>query len=317
MKFSLTLATILLFFSCQTKKENTSDTDAILEYQIEAKLGEGAVWNLDTEELYWIDIEGKKLHIYHPETKSNTTLAVPSRIGTVVPTTSKDTVVVALQDGVYYMNTKTGGLQQLSDVEQQMTANRFNDGKCDPSGRFWVGSVALDETPEAANLYMIDALGHAELKNDSVTISNGIVWTKDKKTMYYIDTPTAQIKAYDYNDTTGQITNERIAVNVPNSLGFPDGMTIDENDHLWVGMWNGNAVICFDPETGKVLSKINVPAHNVTSCAFGGKNLDTLYITTASVDMTAEEHDTFPLAGALFKVSPGVKGVKSNHFITP
>lgn len=319
MKYSLTFATILLLFSCNTKKENVTITNALqaeLEYKIEAKLGEGAIWNTNTQELYWVDIEGKKLHTYNPETQQNTTSNTPSRIGTVVPTIKKDTVVVALQDGIYFMNTKTGDLKLLSDVEQQLTSNRFNDGKCDPSGRLWVGSVALDETTGAANLYMVDALGNAELKKDSVTISNGIVWTKNKKTMYYIDTPTAEIKAYDYEDTTGEISNERVAVKVPNSLGFPDGMTIDENDHLWVAMWNGNAVICFDPKTGKVISKIEVPAHNVTSCAFGGKNFDILYITTASVDMTTEEHKKSPLAGSIFKAKPNVKGLKATNFIT-
>jgi sugar lactone lactonase YvrE len=149
---------------------------------------------------------------------------------------------------------------------------------------------------------------------DSISISNGIVWTKDKKTMYYIDTPTLEIKAFDYDDVTGAISNPRVAVQVNDSLGYPDGMAIDENDKLWVGMWNGNAVICFDPITGEMVSKIEVPAHNVTSCAFGGKNLDTLYITTAREDMSDEEHAKYPLAGSLFKAVPGVKGVKSTFF---
>jgi sugar lactone lactonase YvrE len=132
--------------------------------------------------------------------------------------------------------------------------------------------------------------------------------------MYYIDTPTLEIKAFDYDDVTGAISNQRIAVKVNDSLGYPDGMAIDENDRLWVGMWNGNAVICFDPITGSVVFKIEVPAHNVTSCAFGGKNLDTLYITTARVDMTEDEQAKYPLAGSLFKAVPEVKGVKSTFF---
>jgi sugar lactone lactonase YvrE len=103
-------------------------------------------------------------------------------------------------------------------------------------------------------------------------------------------------------------------IEVNDSLGFPDGMAIDEEDMLWVGMWNGNAVVRFDPNTGEIISKIEVPAHNVTSCAFGGKLLDTLYITTASVDMTPEEHAKYPLAGSLFQAVPGVKGVKSSFF---
>lgn len=149
---------------------------------------------------------------------------------------------------------------------------------------------------------------------DSVTISNGIVWTKDKKTMYYIDTPTKHIRAFDFDAKTSMISNERIAVVVDEALGFPDGMTIDADDKLWVGLWNGNAVVRFDPVSGSLMTKIEVPAHNVTSCSFGGENLETLFITTASLDMTEEEQKKYPLAGSLFQVNPGVKGVEGNYF---
>ena len=132
--------------------------------------------------------------------------------------------------------------------------------------------------------------------------------------MYYIDTPTGFIRAYDYDLTTGNISNERVAVEVPTSLGYPDGMTIDENDMLWVGLWNGNAVANFNPQTGKLIRKIEVPAHNVTACAFGGPNLDVLYITTASVDMSTEEMTKYPNAGSVFMAMPGVKGVNSFSF---
>jgi len=221
---------------------------------------------------------------------------------------------VALQDGIYIIDTNSGETTLLSDVERDIPSNRFNDGKCDPSGRFWVGSMAYDQAPKAANLYMIDGTGEATLKLDSVTISNGIVWTKDKSTMYYIDTPTSEIKAFDYDDASGAISNMRVAIKVSDTLGFPDGMAIDEHDQLWVGMWNGNAVVCFDPKTGGVVSKIEVPAHNVTSCAFGGKDLDTLFITSASIDMTDGEKAKYPLAGSLFKAVPGVKGVNNSFF---
>ncbi len=120
--------------------------------------------------------------------------------------------------------------------------------------------------------------------------------------------------AYDYDSKTSTVSNGKIAVKVSEDLGFPDGMAIDENDMLWVGMWNGNAVAHFDPKSGKLVSKILVPAHNVTSCAFGGDNLDILYITTSSLDMTEEEQEAFPMAGSIFQAKPGVKGVKSRFF---
>jgi len=122
------------------------------------------------------------------------------------------------------------------------------------------------------------------------------------------------IRGFDYDLNAGTISNERVAVTVPETLGFPDGMAIDENDQLWVGLWNGNAVAHFDPLTGKLISKIEVPAHNVTACAFGGENLDTLYITTARIDMTAEELIKYPDAGSVFMAVPGVKGVQSTFF---
>lgn len=293
--------------------ETSAPETAVLEYEIPANLGEGAIWNYDSQELYWVDIEGKKLHIYNPETKQNRSLETPSRVGTVVPA-GENKAVIALEDGIYIINTENGEIKILSDVEAAITENRFNDGKCDPAGRLWVGSMHLAETQPNAKLYMVKGDGTAEAKVENVTISNGIVWTGDHKTMYYIDTPTGQIRAYDFDMDSGAISNERVAVEVPETLGYPDGMAIDEEDMLWVGMWNGNAVARFNPETGKLLSKIEVPAHNVTSCAFGGENLDILYITTATVDMTDEERKKFPQAGSIFKANPGVKGVKSAFF---
>lgn len=297
----------------ETKVAVDLSKEAVLEYKTSALLGEGAIWNTGRDVLYWVDIEGRQFHIYNPKTQINKSYQSPSMVGTVVPTT-RGNVLLALQDGIYKMNPDKGKFTLFSDVESKNTANRFNDGKCDPAGRLWVGSMHLEQKDYEANLYKIDENGKATLMKDSITISNGIVWTKDEKTMYYIDTPTGEIKAFDYDRKTGSIKNERVAVVVPESLGYPDGMAIDENDHLWVGLWNGNAVAHFDPIAGELVSKIEVPAHNVTSCAFGGENLDILYITTSSLDMTPEEKEKYPLAGSLFKAVPGVKGVRSKPF---
>jgi len=286
---------------------------AILEFKTNSLLGEGAFWDFKNQKLYWVDIEGKKLHIYNPDSKMNQILSTPTRIGTVVPIDNKE-AIIALENGVYKIDTYTGDIELLSDVESKQVENRFNDGKCDINGNLWVGSMHLDQNKPIAALYKINKSGKAEKMLDSITISNGIVWTSDNKTMYYIDTPRGNIRAFDFDASNSTISNERIAVEVPESLGYPDGMTIDEENMLWVGLWNGNAVARFDPQNGKLISKIDVPAHNVTSCAFGGKNLDKLYITTASVDMTKEEKVKYPDAGSIFVVTPGVKGVKGNYF---
>lgn len=286
---------------------------AELFYKIDADLGEGPIWNYETNELYWIDIEGKYLHILEPSSKTNRSIPTPSRIGTVVPIDSQR-AIVGLQDGAYLVDTQSGEFSLHSPLDSANAATRLNDGKCDPAGRLWVGSMYMPQDKADGHLFMVDAQGNSTQKLDSVTISNGIVWTADKKTMYYIDTPTGKVRGFDYDNETGEISNERTAVVIPEELGFPDGMTIDAEDKLWVGLWNGDAIVRFDPETGELLSRIDVPAHNVTACAFGGQNLDSLFITTARLDMTPEELEKYPDAGSVFVVVPGVKGVKSDFF---
>ncbi|MBT8288153.1 MAG: SMP-30/gluconolactonase/LRE family protein [Bacteroidia bacterium] len=304
-----------VFFACNSEKSNTKleDLEAKLEFKYKAQLGEGAFWNHRDQNLYWVDILDNKLHIYDPQTKRNRSLFTSSMVGTVVPATDS-TAVIALVDGIYIINTINGKETRLSYVESDTKENRFNDGKCDPLGNLWVGSMHMPETSPNGNLYKVEANGTTSKMKDDITISNGIVWTSNNKTMYYIDTPTLQIKAFDFDPETATITNERVAVQVSREDGFPDGMAIDENDNLWVGLWNGNAVAQYDPLSGALMRKVWVPAHNVTACAFGGENLDILYITTASVDMSVEEIKKFPLAGSIFKVNPGVSGVKSAFF---
>lgn len=314
-KTNILLLFIVLMVACKTEKK-TINNKVEIAYKIAAKLGEGAIWNYKTGEFYWIDIEDKKLHILNPEKKENKTIEMPCKIGTVVPSEEEGKAVVALEDGIYIVDINTKEILNLSDIESDEVDQRFNDGKCDPNGNLWVGSINFKKEPNAS-LYKVDEKGKVNKMLGGITISNGIVWTKDKKIMYYIDTPTGKIKAFDFNITDSTISNGRVVIEVNEKDGFPDGMAIDENDMLWVGMWNGNAVIQYNPKTGELVRKIEVPAHNVTACAFGGENLDELYITTASVDMTEEEKKKYPLAGSVFKVKLNTKGVKSTFFKKP
>lgn len=301
--------------SCSPQK--TTPLKATLALKTNALLGEGAFWNYKTNELYWIDIDGKQLHIYSPKENTDKSLKMPCRIGTVVPSETHNKAIVALEDGVYITDTTTEELTKFSEVETDNFNTRLNDGKCDPNGNLWVGSLDTKFTNPIAGLYKVDAKGIHTKMAGNITISNGIVWSKDTKTMYYIDTSTNAIKAYDFNVNNSTISNERIAVTIDKKHGQPDGMAIDENGMLWVGMWLGKAVAQFNPKTGELVSKIEVPALNVTSCAFGGKDLKTLYITTARVETTEEQLKEFPLAGSIFKVDMPVKGLKSNFFKTP
>ncbi|MCB0642198.1 MAG: SMP-30/gluconolactonase/LRE family protein [Phaeodactylibacter sp.] len=318
MRTSLPILLFAVLLACNTAQNDTLDQmqnlQATLELKTNAQLGEGAFWNHQSQEFYWVDIEGKALNIYDPATRQNRSFPTPSRIGTVVPA-NDTTAVIALEDGIYLIHTQTGELQPFAPIEADVPANRFNDGKCDPAGRLWVGSMPFAQDHPGAKVYMVNGDGSYETKIEQVTISNGIVWTADQKTMYYIDTPTGQIRGYDFEPSTGAISNERVVVEVPETLGYPDGMTIDAEDRLWVGLWNGGAIGHFDPQTGQLIGKVEVPgALNVTACAFGGPNLDTLYITTASIGMEEAGAENYQDAGSLFKAVPGVKGVKSPFF---
>jgi sugar lactone lactonase YvrE len=288
-----------------------TEIQAALLIDAKARLGEGSFWHPTEKKLYWIDIERKELHMYDPLTKKDMHFDVGARIGTVVPVKSGG-ALVALQNGIHFIDTKNGKLTFLNNPLGDNI--RFNDGKCDPAGRFWVGSMGLDFKQGASSLYRFDQDKSIHIMVNNVTCSNGIVWSADKKTMYYIDTPTGNVDAFDYDDATGNISNRRVAVKIPEGNGYPDGMSIDSEDKLWVALWGGSGVARFDPLTGKMLLKVNVPAPHTTSCAFGGKDLKTLYITTAGDGLNESQLKEYPLSGGLFTVDLDVKGVPVNFY---
>ena len=191
---------------------------------------------------------------------------------------------------------------------------RSNDGKCSPNGWLWVGTMSLDEQSSEATLYCVRPNGRIDAMVRGVTISNGIVWSGNKKYIYYNDTPTGLIRRFRYNQHSGDIIKNGIAVNIPDGTGLPDGMAIDRNDNLWVAQWGGFGVYCYNAYTGELIAKVEVPAPNVTSCAFGGEHMDVLYITTAREGLTPDELAAYPLSGCVFSCRPGAVGVAPNYF---
>lgn len=310
MKTSLIfLIAVFFLISCSSPKSNKVE----LVIDSKSELGEGAIWNQKTGELLWINITGKILNFYNPLTGNNKEMFTGQMIGTVVPTES-GAVLVALKNGIYKLNPETGTKKRIVDPEENLPNNRFNDGKCDPSGRFWAGTMSLQDEKGAGALYRLDADSSIHKMIENVSISNGIVWSPDNSKMYYIDTPTQKIVAYDFNNETGKIENPKIAVKVPQEMGSPDGMTIDSEGHIWVALWGGSSVACWNPVSGELLRTIEVPSKNVTSCAFGDKDLGTLYITTARIATNDEDLKKYPNAGGVFKTRPGAKGVEAYFF---
>ena len=276
------------------------------------RLGEGAIWDYKYNRLLWIDTQGSVM-IYTPDNGKNREIKLGTDVGTVVPY-KKDKIIVAIRTGVYELDLKDESLTFLCDPEGGIPGNKYNDGKCDARGRLWVGTMDNNSTPNKSGLYLVEGKGKGKKMLSDVTISNGVSWSLDGKTMYYADTPTGKVSACDFNEKKGEISNRREIITIPDGMGNPDGNTLDAEGMLWVANWEGGCVTRWNPHTGEMLCRIDVPAPNVSSVAFGGKDLDELYITTASIYMPRGSAARYPQAGKLFVVKPGVKGVKSKYF---
>ncbi|MCB0062846.1 MAG: SMP-30/gluconolactonase/LRE family protein, partial [Caldilineaceae bacterium] len=222
--------------------------------------------------------------------------------------------MLALRDGFASFDFTSGAVTMIADPEANLPGNRFNDGKCDPGGRFWAGTMAYENQSTQGSLYRLDTDMSVHKMLGDIAISNGIVWNAARDTMYYIDSLAYTVRAFDYDNNNGAIANERVVVNVDKSMGLPDGMAIDADDMLWVAHFGGSCVRRWNPQNGALLSQIDLPTAQITSCAFGGSNLDILYITSAANGYGAEDFAREPQAGNLFAARPGVQGVISDRF---
>ncbi len=278
-------------------------------------LGEGAIWNAARQRLHWIDIKGQRVFTYDPATGENHACDVGRMVGTVVPR-SRGGLMLAVHEGFAALAPDAGRLTLLpAPPEHDPAAARFNDGKCDPAGRFWAGTMALVKGPRpVGRLYRLDRDGSVHVMLRDVGTSNGLAWSLDRRTFYYIDTALVRVDAFDYDDATGAIANRRTAITIPPGIGRPDGSTLDAEGMLWIAMWDGWSVTRWDPRTGTMLQTIRLPVARVTSCAFGGPELDTLFITTARDGLTEAQLASQPLAGGLFALRPGVRGLPAPEF---
>ena len=269
--------------------------------------GEGPIfWD---GHLIYVDIEGHALIRLNGESGSEETWEMGERIGTVVPM-KKGGFLCAGDSGIYSFDPGSGNKTNLADPEaDKRTDNRFNDGKCDLAGRFWAGTISTVKKTGDANLYMFDLAGNLSLKVTDVTNSNGICWNAEATVMYYIDTPTKKIRAYPFENETGEIGEPATIIDTGEAgfAGSPDGMTIDADGKLWVAMCHGGTVLRIDPLSGELLHQVDFPCVETTACAFGGPNLQRLFVTTG-LHKTLDEPD----AGKVFVVDGlGISGVPS------
>ena len=289
----------------------TLTADCVLDAK--AVLGEGPVWRAETQALVWVDIESASVCCFYPATGENQTWDVGEKPGLAVPAEKGD-LILGTSVGFVRLDLASGELSPIIDPEQDLPNNRFNDGKVDPEGRLWAGTMGMNEAPNVGSLYRLNRNLSADKLFDQVSISNGMAWTSDHKIFYYIDSPTRRVDVFDCDMAGGSVSNRQTAFELPRGMGYPDGMCIDNEGMLWVALWQGWGVARFEPG-GALLAKVEVPVECVTSCCFGGENWDELYITTSSRDLDRTGRAEQPLAGGVFRCKPGVSGPPTNLFL--
>ncbi|MYH72936.1 MAG: SMP-30/gluconolactonase/LRE family protein [Acidimicrobiia bacterium] len=266
-----------------------------------AVLGEGPHW--DGERLWWVDIDGHLIHRTDVGDRSDEVIDVGEKVSSVIPRRGGG-FAAGYSDGVG-LHSPDGLQESRLPIEAGDAQSRMNDAKCDPRGRLYTGTM----TPGGATsaLYRVDHdLGVATVVG-GVGISNGLGWSPDGTRMYYIDTPVLRLDVFDYDLQRGLCENRRPLVDFADQTGAPDGLAVDAEGCIWVALWQGWAVQRYDPE-GELMRQISLPVSKATSCAFGGPDLDRLFVTSASVELDGAERPDQPLAGALFEVSPGCRG---------
>ena len=275
-------------------------------------LGEGPLWIAQLGCFFWVDIERGNLNRYHLATEQLDIRHFPNRLAVVLEG-QNGKLILGLDRRLVRYDWETEEIEELCEVEEELTLNRFNDGKVDPKGRIWIGTLSTLFTEGAGSLYRIGPDLQPEVQLKNLTISNGMAWTADQHTFYFIDTPTKKIQEFAFDAESGRIEFRRIAVEIPEGLGFPDGMCIDREGMLWVAHYAGSGVYRWNPQTGELLDKIELPVPHVTSCCFGGENLDLMLITTAQENLSAEELEKYAQSGDVFLVKVAVGGFETFH----
>jgi len=280
-----------------------------------AELGEGPVWDDRSGRVHWVDIRAGRVHRFAPAGGSDPVLELGQPVGSLA-LGADGGLVVAIRDGFGLVPAGSNRIERVIEVEKDIATNRMNDGRCDPAGRFWAGTMADDRTPGAGSLYRLQQVGGALVPQrmfGGLTIANGIDWSPDGRLMYYIDSPTQRVDVFDFDVEAGAVGNRRVFAEIPEAEGLPDGMVVDAEGGVWVALFWKGRVRRYTPG-GAVSMEVEVPVTLVTSATFGGPDLRDLYITTARHRLTPEESGRQVHAGSLFCCRPGPAGRPAHRF---
>jgi sugar lactone lactonase YvrE len=275
-----------------------------------ARLGEGPLWDGTKQVLYWVDIHNHRVHVFEPSSGDDCHWEVGD-LGSAIALMGSDKLLVALGSRIASLDLTSGAVDTLSTFDFEVPGTRFNDGKCDPQGRFWIGTISPQ--PGTAALYRYDPDGSVRVMETGLTISNGLGWSPDGTTFYLTDSPLRKIYAYRFDGATGEISDRTVVIDLDDEPVEPDGLAIDNDGNIWTALWDGWSVACFSP-AGEALGRVKLPVQRPTCPTFGGPQRQTLYVTTASVGLSQQEIQQGFYAGDLFAIATPAPGLATNPF---
>ncbi|WP_285021360.1 SMP-30/gluconolactonase/LRE family protein [Novosphingobium sp. fls2-241-R2A-195] len=280
---------------------------AIIERIGRDTLGEGPVWDEIRGELLWVDIVGQTVHRFDPLTGVHHSLILSEPIGWVLPQKGSRKLVAGLRSGFAMLDLEDGSSRLFGEPETDRQNNRLNDAKVDRWGRIWAGSKNDVDDSATGALYRLDTDCRWERLDDGYGVTNGPTFSLDGSTLFHTDSAARQVYAFDLSPE-GTLANKRVWVEFDQAWGYPDGMTTDSEGCIWIAHWDGARVSRFAPD-GALMRSVEMPATNITSCAFGGEGLDRLFVTSSTLGREDEEH-----AGKLFEIDAGVTGLVGHRF---
>ena len=277
---------------------------------VHAVLGEGPVWVAREAALYWLDIKGLKIFRLNSDGRVDE-WATPQRVGSLAPRKSGG-FIGGTEDGIAIIDPASDRFELVAKPEEHLPDNRFNDGKVDRRGRFWAGSMDDTEKDATGTLYCVDPDLSWAVVDSEYKVTNGPAFSPSGDIMYHNDSARQVTYAFDM-DASGEPGDRRVFMQFGPGDGYPDGMTVDAEGCLWIAFWDGWAVRRYSPK-GEWLQTVRMPVSRPTSCAFGGRDLDRLYITSASIGLDESALEMQPNAGGLFMITPGVRGIADAPF---